>query len=181
MADISITGGISSLTNSYANAKSALSESDVNKFQSLLDSNQSSSEKDKNKSGETIASESKILDGRLNGDYTSGFSNSFTSKADKAAAPSGAAANSINNSLASSNKTIDKTSPLYEKSLELESYLVKMMLNSMRNTVSKTNLFGTDNSYAQNMYEDMLYDELATSMTKNAGFGIADQIYLELA
>ena len=30
------------------------------------------------------------------------------------------------------------------------------------------------------MYEDMLYDELAVSMTKNAGFGLADQIYLEL-
>ena len=26
-------------------------------------------------------------------------------------------------------------------------------------------------------YEDMLFDEYATAMTKNAGFGLADQIY----
>jgi flagellar protein FlgJ len=31
------------------------------------------------------------------------------------------------------------------------------------------------------MYEDMLYDEYATSMTKNAGFGLADQIYMQLS
>ena len=31
------------------------------------------------------------------------------------------------------------------------------------------------------MYEDMLYDEYTTALTKNAGFGIADAIYLELS
>ena len=74
---------------------------------------------------------------------------------------------------------IDKTSKLYEKSLELESYFVKMMLSTMKNTIQKSGLMGND-SHASKMYEDMLYDELAVSMTKSAGFGLADQIYMEL-
>jgi flagellar protein FlgJ len=51
----------------------------------------------------------------------------------------------------------------------------------MRSTVTKTNLGGEENSFAQSMYEDMLYDEYAVALTKNSGFGLADQIYLELA
>ena len=50
----------------------------------------------------------------------------------------------------------------------------------MKNTIQKSGLMGND-SHASKMYEDMLYDELAVSMTKNGNFGIADQIYLELA
>ena len=46
----------------------------------------------------------------------------------------------------------------------------------MRKTIMKSN----ENSFAQDMYEDMLFDEYATAMTKNAGFGLADQIYLSL-
>ena len=57
--------------------------------------------------------------------------------------------------------SIDRTSKLYEQALEFESYFVKIMLDSMRNT--------------------LMYDELGRSMTKNAGFGLADQIYLELS
>jgi flagellar protein FlgJ len=49
----------------------------------------------------------------------------------------------------------------------------------MRNTVEKSDLTGK-NDFASKMYDDMLYDELARDMTKNAGFGLADQIYLQL-
>jgi Rod binding protein len=76
--------------------------------------------------------------------------------------------------------TIDKTSKLYEQALELESYFVKMMLSSMRNTVTKTSLTG-ENDFAGKMYDDMMYDELSRTVTKQAGFGLADQVYLELA
>ena len=62
--------------------------------------------------------------------------------------------------------------------MELESFFVKQMLSSMRKTVSKSSLGGE--GFAGNMYEDMLFDEYAASMTKNAGFGLADQIYLSL-
>ena len=48
----------------------------------------------------------------------------------------------------------------------------------MRKTVMRAN---GEQSYAEQMYEDMLYDEYATAMTKNAGFGLADQMYLQLS
>jgi len=50
------------------------------------------------------------------------------------------------------------------------------MLNSMRKTVMKS----SENDFAKETYEDMLYDEYSVSMTKNGGFGLADQIYLSL-
>ena len=151
--------------------QSATMQSEQNSFDALVESM-------KAKQNQETLSSSNVIDGRLNGDYTSGFAGSFTSEADKNALPTGAAANSVG--VAYNNKTIDKTSKLYEKSLELESYFVKIMLNSMKSTLSGTGLNG-EKSYAQKMYEDMLYDELAVSMTKNGNFGIADQIYLELA
>ena len=122
--------------------------------------------------------------GKLNGDYTSGFEKAFSHKSDIKALPQGAAHNTSSASVraptAAENQTIDKTSVLYEKALELESYFIKIMLSSMRGTLSGTSAYGTEKSYAQKMYEDMMFDELAVSVTKNAGFGLADQVYLEL-
>ncbi|QTQ13897.1 rod-binding protein [Treponema parvum] len=112
--------------------------------------------------------------GRINGDWRSGFSGLYTSESDKNSLPVGAAANS---SSYSADKKIDRTSKLYEKSLELESYFVKILVSSMRKTVLKS---GGESSYAQSMYEDMMYDEYTTSLTKHAHFGLADQIYMEL-
>jgi flagellar protein FlgJ len=60
--------------------------------------------------------------------------------------------------------------------LELENFFVKQMLSEMRKTVLKSQ----ESDFAQQTYEDMLFDEYATAMTKNAGFGLADQIYLSL-
>ena len=116
---------------------------------------------------------------RLNGDYTQGFAGAFSAESDKTAAPQGFAANARTSS--GGKPTIDRTSELYEQSLELENYMVKMMLSSMRSTIQHTSLSGDDNSYARDMYEDMMYDNLAESLTKNAGFGLADQIYIELS
>ena len=144
------------------------------KFQDLISRMQN-----KNSSSDTVStlSSSQInSNGKLNGDYSTGFENSFTSESDKNALAKGAAANQSNAHVQP--KKIDKTSKLYEKSLELESYFVKQMLSAMRKTVSKSAL--ASNDFAGEMYEDMLFDEYSTSMTKNAGFGLADQIYLSL-
>ncbi|MDR2133557.1 MAG: rod-binding protein [Treponema sp.] len=73
---------------------------------------------------------------------------------------------------------IDKTGKLYEQCLELETFLVKTLIGSMRNTIQKSGLI--DEGYAGKVYEDMLYDEYARDFTKNAGFGLAEQAYLEL-
>ncbi len=121
-----------------------------------------------------ISSKQVLPEGRLNGDYKTGFDKTFTRASDKNAAPQGAAANG---SVRPNDKKIDKTSKLYEKSMELESFFVKMMVDSMRKTVHSP----TQDSFAKSMYQDMLYDEYTTSLTKQAGFGLADQIYLELA
>lgn len=169
-------GSSAAITGGASASEAAQLQGEIGKFQSLLDSMKASSSQP-NVQG-NVASSQIAQSGRLNGEYTSGFDGSFSSEADKVALPTGAAANS---SKIVPNKTIDRTSDLYEKSLELESYFVKMMLSSMRSTLSGTSINGEEKSYAQNMYEDMLYDELAVSMTKNAGFGLADQIYLELS
>jgi len=80
--------------------------------------------------------------------------------------------------LASGTAKIDKTDKLYEQCLELETFLIKTLINSMRNTVQKSGLI--DEGYAGKMYEDMLYDEYAKNFAKNANFGFAEQAYLEL-
>ncbi len=73
---------------------------------------------------------------------------------------------------------IDKTDKLYEQCVELEIFLVKTLISSMRNTVQKSGLI--NEGYAGKMYEDMLYDEYAKDLAKNANFGMAEMAYLEL-
>lgn len=121
-----------------------------------------------------LASSEVSSDPRLPGDFISSFALDNPTPADRAARPEGAAANS------GFKGTIDKSSKLYEQAMELESYFVKMMLSSMRQTVSKSGLTG-ENDFAGKMYEDMLYDELSRDVTKSAGFGLADQVYLQLS
>ena len=75
--------------------------------------------------------------------------------------------------------TIDKTDKLYEQCIELEIFLVKTLISSMRNTVQKSGLI--DEGFAGKMYEDMLYDEYAREYAKNANFGMAELAYLELS
>jgi len=73
---------------------------------------------------------------------------------------------------------IDKEDKLYQLCLELETFLVKNLLNGMRKTVQKSGLI--DESFAGKMYEDMLYDEYAKEYTKSANFGLAEQAYRQL-
>lgn len=117
---------------------------------------------------------SAALSAGIPGDYLRGFSLPSNPAAvrDK---PAGAAANSGQDGV------IDRTSRLYAQSLELESYFVKIMLSSMRNTLSGGSGTGTEESFASRTYKDMLYDQLARTVTQNAGFGLADQIYLQLS
>ena len=176
ISGMNITGTLSN--GSYA-MQSAQTESSYNNFRSLVEEMTREKGDTSSKAGTNLAS-SQISSGRrLNGDYTQGFAGTFTSEADKHAKPQGAAANAYYGN--AKTPEIDKTSALYEQSLELENYFVKSMLSSMRNTIMKSSLYGSDNDYAQNMYEDMLYDNYAEQLTKSANFGIADQIYLELS
>jgi flagellar protein FlgJ len=73
---------------------------------------------------------------------------------------------------------VDKTDKLYEQCEALETFMVKILINGMRNTVQKSGL--VEEGFAGKMYEDMLYDEYAKNFTQNAGFGLAELAYLEL-
>ena len=166
--EIGSIGGISSITGGDAALRGARISGERGRFEALLSEMSG-------KAGEGVSS-SQISSGeRLNGDWTSGFSGAFSSAGDRSALPRGAAANQANPHAAP--RTIDRTSRLYEKSLEMENYLVKQMLSEMRKTVVKS---GSEDS-ARKIYEDMLFDEYSTMMTKNAGFGLADQMYLQLS
>jgi flagellar protein FlgJ len=74
---------------------------------------------------------------------------------------------------------VDRESELYKKCEELETFLVKNLLNSMRSTIQKSGLI--DEGFAGKMYEDMIYDEYTKDFTKNAGFGLAELAWLELS
>ena len=176
---LSIPGtGLASSVGMLANTAKA--NETEHKFSSLIDGiNAGLDVKNTGKSHENglkgmVSSSSVSSDPRLPGDFISSFSKTNPTKNDRSAMPSGAAANS------GQKGKIDKTSKLYEQALELESYFVKIMLSSMRSTISKSNLTG-QNDFAGKMYDDMLYDELSRDVTKNAGFGLADQVYLQLA
>ncbi|MDR0562781.1 MAG: rod-binding protein [Spirochaetaceae bacterium] len=79
---------------------------------------------------------------------------------------------------ASKKPKIDKTDKLYEQCEALETFLIKNLLDGMRNTVEKSGFI--DEGFAGKMYEDMLYDEYAKEYSKNAHFGLAELAYLEL-
>jgi len=74
--------------------------------------------------------------------------------------------------------TIDRDSELFQQCVELEIFLVKTLVNSMRSTIQRSGLI--EQSFAGEMYEDMLFDERARHLAQNAGFGLAELAYLEL-
>jgi flagellar protein FlgJ len=79
---------------------------------------------------------------------------------------------------AASAAPIDKNSELYEMCVELETFLIKNLIKSMRSTVQKTRLI--DTGFAGDMYEDMLYDEYAKTFARSANFGFAEMAYRDL-
>lgn len=168
---VGLTGGINAITGGQSALQSAQFSGEKGRFEELVRSVYGSVSDGKNLAGEQV-----VQEGRLNGDFSSGFAGTFTLEKDKNSLPVGAAANQANPHV--QQRTIDRTSKLYEKSLEMESYIVKMMVNQMRKTVVKAD---SNSDFASKMYEDMLFDEYSTALTKNAGFGLADQMYLQLS
>ena len=75
-------------------------------------------------------------------------------------------------------KSEAKTAEEIEKvSREFESLFVQRLLESMRKTVPKSGLF---DSYANDMYESMLFEEVAKETSKEKGMGLADMINKDL-
>jgi flagellar protein FlgJ len=62
---------------------------------------------------------------------------------------------------------------------QFEAIFVKLMLTSMRNTVEKSGL--VDGGMAEEVFEDMLYDEYSGSIAKTTRLGISEMLYKELS
>jgi len=72
-------------------------------------------------------------------------------------------------------EAVDRTSKLYQACVDFEAIFLKQMLTAMRKTVPKDGLL--DGGLGREIYEDMLYDEYASTMARTAGFGLADSVY----
>ncbi len=77
------------------------------------------------------------------------------------------------------NPEIDKNSELYKVCEDFEAIFIKQMLNVMRRTVNKSEFI--DGGFAEEIFEDMLYDEYAKKMAKTAQFGLANLLYRQLS
>ncbi|MBQ2600901.1 MAG: rod-binding protein [Treponema sp.] len=175
ISGMAITGTLSNGSNVI---QAAQEKADESRFMSLVQE-MTSKKESPSEVPESVASSQISKNHRLNGDYTQGFYDYYTSESDKSASPEGMAASV--RSRDGSKAVIDRTSELYAQSKEMENYMVKMMLSSMRDTIHHESMFGEENEFARGMYEDMMYDNYAEALTKNSHFGLADQIYLELS
>ena len=69
-------------------------------------------------------------------------------------------------------------SKLREVCREFESLLVYEMIKTMRRTVSKCDLFGS--GQGEEMYEQLLDQQLSKSLSARSPFGLAEMLYQQL-
>jgi flagellar protein FlgJ len=62
---------------------------------------------------------------------------------------------------------------------DLEAIFVNMMFKQMRSTVQKSGLI--DGGSAEEMYEDMLFENYAEEVSKGKGTGLGDMLYRQLS
>lgn len=68
---------------------------------------------------------------------------------------------------------------LFDASVEFESIFVKLMLKEMKKSVHKEGLI--HGGHAEEIFEDMLYDEYAKNISQNESLGLAEEIYNTLS
>ncbi len=74
---------------------------------------------------------------------------------------------------------IEKRDPeLMRACREFESLLANQMLKEMRNSIPKTDLFGSREK--EEMFQDMLDQEITKNLSSNNSLGLADVIYTQL-
>ncbi len=62
---------------------------------------------------------------------------------------------------------------------DFQAIFIKQMLDTMRKTVQKGGLL--EGGQAEEIFEDMLYDEYAQKMSETANLGLDDMIYRQLS
>ena len=73
----------------------------------------------------------------------------------------------------------NKDEKLWNVCIEMESIFVKQMLDQMKKGVDKGEFL--HGGYAEEIFEDMLYNEYALNISKNGNIGIAKNMYDELS
>ena len=84
---------------------------------------------------------------------------------------------SDNNAVSKYGKDFEKKR-LRQVSEDFEALMIDQMLKEMRKTVDKSCLI--DGGMAEQIFEDMLYDEYAKEFSKTKTFGLADIIYNQM-
>ncbi len=74
-------------------------------------------------------------------------------------------------------RPVDKK--LMDTCVEMESIFVARMLKEMRNSVPKGEFL--HGGFAEEVFEDMLYDQYALSLSKTSNLGLAKTLYDELS
>jgi Rod binding domain-containing protein len=72
-----------------------------------------------------------------------------------------------------------KEKKLFTACEEMESLLWKQVLNEMKKTINQYRL--TEESQAENIFSDFLYDEYAGMLSKNSNTGISDEMFKQLS
>lgn len=70
----------------------------------------------------------------------------------------------------------DEATEIRKQAQKFEALFLKMMLDSMRKTVDKSDLFGDPNTPSSTIYNSMLDSEYAKIMSENGGLGLADMV-----
>lgn len=70
-------------------------------------------------------------------------------------------------------------SALKEACREFEAIFLEQMLKSMRKTVPENGLM--DGGMAEDIFEDMLYENYAGKMSESADLGLADMLYRQIS
>ena len=73
----------------------------------------------------------------------------------------------------------NKDKRLMDVCIQMESIFVSKMLKEMRNTIPKNKFI--NGGFAEEIFEDMLYDEYALTLSKTANLGIASMMYNQLS
>lgn len=67
---------------------------------------------------------------------------------------------------------------LKESAQEFETYFINQILQEMRKSMPKSELF--DESSTSEIYEDMIYEDMAKEISKAGGLGMADMLYKQM-
>lgn len=114
---------------------------------------------------------------RINARDTSTVSKSASIERKLQAAGNNSFASQLSETINRDKKTVDKQ--LMDVCYEMESLFVGKMLKEMRKTVPKNEW--THGGFAEDVFEDMLYDEYALSVSRNSNLGLAKMLYDEMS